>query len=994
MATRHLLVSLAVAGALGATLHRPGLFDRAGFRAIAFALTALSPILLGLAADLVGLLPPLGGPIAEIALDVLWGGILLVPLWCLTRNRPRDRRGLGQAISAVAVALAAGLGLAALAIGAPPWVLSAAAAVGLFVPGTSPAQAKKAAGLSSLLGAAVAASWLLTVPPLLLAYAGAVPQGLACLVLSFVVGLGVGRLLLPPALRTVWAGSLAAALSGLLALAALGAHASVAQLALGAVGPTSPWVAIGLAVGGSAGLAASTARPDLSRPGFLAGGIVLGMAVVNATLLGAPPDLPVRGFVGVACLSALVGLTLDGIASTWTRRVAWCACIVPILAVGMLPPLQVHTASLGAALRVPARDLGLIEELLEAELLGSGPDRAGPRSTIRSSRGEYLLRAYDTWSPGEAERAAEIFHGLLPVLAAGHARRAAVIGLGRGDVLDPLGAANPETLYLLDRSPGAAAQIAALGGAPRDVITSPACQLVRSHPLPLLPLPRGTLDVVVVDLPPPFLPGAHAWFGRDFAVQISDSLRESGWTAFRVHSGFMDPGDLARVVVTFSTVFPDATVWVDPMGGGDVILLGSPGGGLPDGQRMIHGLTRRALRQALRAGDIQDPADLFCRAFSRADSEVYREMARSNRGMEWRAGSSRLRADAHVPLSALASAAHPLESLVDLARVPAEQLAELDGSSAPAMEFWPVYLQFLELLAQGDGAASMDQVEAVRQGSHDPTRDLTPLVHQIVEGGRTAAARGQAEDAHAMFLLAAAFSPDDPAVNVELGRNAWGTGNLREAIKRFERALAGDPDHLVALLGAADSHIRLGETGDALPHLERAARVHPDSPDALYNLGRLYVDLGRVEEGLEQYRRALPVQPENARVHFGIAEAHFRSAVGLRDRGESPHDELRLARQAADRSLSLERDALALCLKGQIDLVSGNYAAAEKALRESVELEPDEFESRAALGEAFFAQHEYVSALRQFREAARIRPADETVQGRLGQLERIGTDGS
>jgi tetratricopeptide (TPR) repeat protein len=992
-ATRLLLVTLAAAAALSATLPRPRLLGHPRYRALAGTVAATSPILLELGGGVVGRLP-LGGALAEVLLAILWGALLLPALWALPRRPAGPSRDLARAAATMASVLAALAGLVVLASGVPVWMVTAVAAACLFVPAGGSGEGEPAGGgLDSLLSAAVATAWLLAVPPLLLAFAGAVPQGIACMVLSFMVGLSAGRLLLPPSMRTVWIGSLLVTLSGLLALTALSAHALVAQLALGATGLLSPWIVLALAVCGTAGLAAATTRPNQSRPGFLAAGVAVGMAVVATSLLGAPPDLPVRASAGLACLAAMIGLTVLKSPSTWAHRVAWIACVIGVAGVGMLPSMQLHTAVLGTASRVPARDLGLIEEILESEALNSTPGRAGPRGVVRSSRGEYLLRAYDVWTPGEAERSTETLHSLLPVLAAGHPRHAAVIGLGRGDVLDPLGAANLDRLFVLDRSPGAAAQIATLGGAPRDVITSPACQLVRSHPLPSLPLPRGALDVVVVDLPQPSLPGARAWFGPGFAARIAASLTEDGWTSFRVHSAFMDAEDLARVVASFSSVFPDATVWVGP-GGADVILLGSPGGGLPDAQRMIHGLTRRALRQSLRVGEIQAPADLFCRAFGRADSEVFHELSRSDRGLEWRSGTAQLRAETHVPLARLAAAALPLDAVVDLNGVPAGELSDLQAASASAGSFWPVYLEFLDVLAQGDGAASMDQVERVRQGSHDPTRDLVPLVRQIVEGGRAAAARGQDEDAHSMFLLAAAFSPEDPEVNVELGRQAWGNGNVREAIDRFELALARDPDNLVALLGAADSHIRLGEANEALALLERAATSHPDSADALYNLGRLYVDLNRTDEGLEQYRRALPVQPDNARIHFGIAEAHFRRAVGLRDEGRTPHEELRLAREAGDRSLVLERDPISLCLVGQIELVSGNFAAAEKTLRESVELAPDNFESRAALGESFFAQHEYEAARRQFQEAARIRPADETVHHRLEQLDRIGVDGS
>ena len=991
-ATRLLLLALAVAGATAAAAPRLRWPAGAMWRSIAAVMVAVTPLALGLLTTAVAWLP-LGGLLSDALIAALWGLWLLPVAGALPRGTVSPGSGLAGGLGAVGAAVAAGLGLAALAIGGPVWALSTAAAALLFLRNGAPRRLGHARTPAAIAAAALATAWLVSIPPLLLSFSGAVPQGIAGMILAFLLGLGVGRLLLPGSFRTAWSGALLVGLSCLLTLIAASEHPVVAQLALGTGGRFVPWIVFALVSAGSLGLAGATVAGSTARPGPLAAGIVLGTIVAGSANLGAPPDLPIRAVAGLACLAAMVGLTLHGGPARWPARLGWVSCVALIAGVGFLPPLQLNSAALGAASRVPARDLDLVEELMESEVTRSGPERTGPRAIVRSSRGKYLLRAHDVWPPGESERAAEILHALLPVLAAGDPGTAAVIGLGRGDVLDPLGAANVDRLMLLDRSPNAAGQVAALGGPARDVVMAPSTQLVRSHPLPSLPLPGRALDVVVVDLPPPSLPGAQAWYGPRFARQVRACLAEDGWTAFRVHSRFLDVGDLARVIVTFSEVFPDATVWLDPVGEGDVILLGTPSGGLPDAERMIHGLTRRALRQALRSGDLRSPGDLFTHVISRADSEVYQEHARRSGGMEWRAGDALLRADARVPLARLAAAAQPLDELVNLENVAEEEIARLHIVNASPETFWPVYLEFLDVLAQGDGTASLEQVEHVRTGSDDPTRDLAPLVHQIVEGGRTAAARGQDDDAHAMFLLAAAFSPDDPEANVELGRQAWGGGNLREAIDRFERALTRDPDNLVALLGAADAHIRLGDPGAAVSHLEHAASAHPDSIDALFNLGRLYVDTGRIEDGLVQYRRALPMAPDNARIHFGLADAHFQRAVQWRDEGRSPREEIDLARAAADRSLTLAREPVALCLKGQIELVAGNYAAAEEALRESVELDPDNFESRAGLGEAFFAQHDYEAAHRQFIEAARLRPADETVQQRLEQLKKVGGAG-
>lgn len=962
-------------------------------------LLAATGATLPLCASLVGVLAP-GGLVADGLLVLLWALALLPAISLAFRIIGGQPRGRRVALAAAAGALAAVVTGPALAAGLPPVVLTAVGAAALWPsargalsqePPASSFPAHEAFSVGAL-----ATLVPLTVPPLLAAFAGAVPQGAVLLGAATLLGWALGMALLPR--RTPgWLGPVLVGVACIATLIALDRALDIAFLARGAAQPgvwaaRTPWLVLAATAGTPAGLAIAAWRAGgaVRRPRWFALGLLAGLGVAAGLAGRGAADVPVRATAGLAAAAAM-GLLIQprrddvrpGTVAGWLATVALIAGLV------LWRPLSLAPAALDAAARVSLTDPGLITDLQEATPLQSSTDRAGVRCGVTTLGGTHLYRGARSHPPDRAAEMAETLTALLPVLATADAERAMIVEPGRGETLVVLSGAGLRDVVVLDRSPYAASQIAGLDDDRRAAVVDPALHFHRRRALPSLHAGGTHPEIVIVQLPPAWQLGSEAWYGPRLTRQAARAVDTAGWVAFLVPTHHLSPEDLAGTIGAFDGAFPGATIWLDPAGHGDLILLGSAAGERPAGERILLGLDRRGLRPVARSAGVLEGDDLLRRLFAATDGAAFASAARPIRGLSWRAAAARLEGREAIPLLAFADHAAPPEDLLDLSRVGKAALDEITGAGRHLERYWPVYLTFLDRIARREEVESLEWAQKLRGTSDDPTADLAPLVREIIDAGRASAERGMPADAEALFLLAEAFSPDDPEVHEELGRLAWAEDREDDALRRFEAALESDPERLVSLLGAADLHLQRGERDAAREYLLRATRAHPQSVDALHNLARLDLEEGRRDEARTRLQLAHDLDPSRERVLFSLAEVAFLDAVELRGLGEPYRERLEQARRGALRALDVERAPSTLCLFGQILLLGGNLVEAEQILTEAMEQVPGDFDTRAALGEVHLARHQYSAAARQFLEAERLRPGDIRVQQRLAQLRKL-----
>jgi serine/threonine-protein kinase len=290
----------------------------------------------------------------------------------------------------------------------------------------------------------------------------------------------------------------------------------------------------------------------------------------------------------------------------------------------------------------------------------------------------------------------------------------------------------------------------------------------------------------------------------------------------------------------------------------------------------------------------------------------------------------------------------------------------------------PGMAQVLQRLTQlGTAAqASMPAVEPNRPTARMPRPSRRAL---RIGAGLLAvaiAAIGAWQAAPYVGTLAQAASPYSEALEMEQGLAALKLfdrpGSLDAASGHFSRILDRSPDHAGAAAGISLVHsLRYMSDRQDEVWLQKAdasaqQALKLDNQLALSRiaLGWVLAAKGRFAEALQEHERALRLDPANFFGWHGKAEV-------LRHARRYP--EALAALDQAMRRFPLERvftDEL-----GSVYYEQGDYAAAERAFRRSIALQPDAVVAYANLNGALLRQDRGDEALRVLQQGLQIRPS-------------------
>lgn len=188
-----------------------------------------------------------------------------------------------------------------------------------------------------------------------------------------------------------------------------------------------------------------------------------------------------------------------------------------------------------------------------------------------------------------------------------------------------------------------------------------------------------------------------------------------------------------------------------------------------------------------------------------------------------------------------------------------------------------------------------------------------------------------------------------------------------------------------------------------------AARVHTE-------LGQKYLQQGKTEVALEKLLKALQFDPNYVDAHTVIAvlyesindlpkaEEHYKRAVQLKPKGGAEnnnygrflceHGRYEEAQGYFDKALAdpfYATPALAMSNAGACLMRAGKAEPAEKLLRQSLALNPDDATALLALGSALYAKGEYLNArafLQRYEAVGAAQPASlllgRNIELRLG----------
>jgi tetratricopeptide (TPR) repeat protein len=218
--------------------------------------------------------------------------------------------------------------------------------------------------------------------------------------------------------------------------------------------------------------------------------------------------------------------------------------------------------------------------------------------------------------------------------------------------------------------------------------------------------------------------------------------------------------------------------------------------------------------------------------------------------------------------------------------------------------------------------------------------------------------------------------PDEWMPNMNLGVELAHEGKLDEAIGHINKSLQLKADQPEANLAMGDVLLQAGRADEALKYYERAGEVAPRNFRAPYAIARLYTSRGQIDRAIAEYRRTIELEPRFVTVRVELAD--FEAAA---HRYDAAADVLRPAIELDPDDVALQNKLAVLLLRG------GRATDAADLLRKTVQHFPDNAEAHANLGAALETLGDRDAALREYREAARLKPELVPAQQGVRRLE-------
>ncbi|HLB73425.1 MAG TPA: tetratricopeptide repeat protein [Sedimentisphaerales bacterium] len=204
--------------------------------------------------------------------------------------------------------------------------------------------------------------------------------------------------------------------------------------------------------------------------------------------------------------------------------------------------------------------------------------------------------------------------------------------------------------------------------------------------------------------------------------------------------------------------------------------------------------------------------------------------------------------------------------------------------------------------------------------------------------------QGEYDAAIREYEAALAVSPENAKAHNNLGNAYSGRGWILRAISEYRRALELDPRFIDAHRNLAIAYAKQKNYAQALSQLNAAVELEPKNAETYLLLGDVYAQAGRCEQAIAQYKKSLKFTPGSP--PGGSAEAYYGMAV---------------------------------CY-GQLEQAANEIAAYNTALS----IKPNMLNALVNLGNAYFGQQKYDSAIELFERAVAVEPTKAMIYFNLG----------
>jgi tetratricopeptide (TPR) repeat protein len=208
-------------------------------------------------------------------------------------------------------------------------------------------------------------------------------------------------------------------------------------------------------------------------------------------------------------------------------------------------------------------------------------------------------------------------------------------------------------------------------------------------------------------------------------------------------------------------------------------------------------------------------------------------------------------------------------------------------------------------------------------------------------------------------------------------------GDYAGALAAYENALAADPRSSYIDRQAAELSLEVGDGEKALGYAKKAAELEPQDAATLTLLGKTYWAVGRPEEAANWFKQALKLDPKSSESLYALA-----GLVAERSPDEARKMLTRYLEQNPDEA------AEARFQLAKIELQLGRTKAAEKQLKESIALSPDDesAQARYALAQAYESDHSTDAALGAYLDLLKLEPANTALLDHIAEIYFLKDD--
>ncbi len=199
-------------------------------------------------------------------------------------------------------------------------------------------------------------------------------------------------------------------------------------------------------------------------------------------------------------------------------------------------------------------------------------------------------------------------------------------------------------------------------------------------------------------------------------------------------------------------------------------------------------------------------------------------------------------------------------------------------------------------------------------------------------------------------------------------------GRFEEALDALEKAISVDSVNANLHFQLGMVYIRLDRFQQAIHALQEAVRFNPVHYEANYNLGLLFMREGSVKEAADFFLKSAQIHPKKEQASRDLGDAYI--SLGRYEE----------AREAFEKVISISsKDSYSYLRLGMVlDHFLNRPQDAFEALRTSVRLNPQCFESQYEFAKVAFSMGRFKDAVRGFKEADRLSPQNMSVCSHLG----------